>query len=353
MKVMAPKFEAVFNCGGKFFRLLQDSFHPAEYVDGLIAERYATDGEVTYIIDDALVHYMKMSFKRLKEGRRDKFPNYEIIGLSRSGFTPYDIPKSKVGCAGAFKACIECNTVVCGSTQLKRKMVLGTMLDLKQKFHIKETLFFIAYSDEMLSRFAEQNNLPVALMAADMVGPMAEYFGNWYDWYYLRSSHQDKVNLALVNSRTLEISIPHPCKAGIGDHSFFKRNTAVEDWIATHTSLSSGQTKNVNVQPDFSGDIEVFLDGVWQPKKDVDINWGGLGRGRDDSFGLCESAVDYGPFLTLRVKTSVNGVFFCGIFARYGYAVYNGVSKTYYTPLPVKNQETFNRISSVNNLVLS
>lgn len=347
MRITAPKFEAVFNKDGQLFRLLQDSFHPTEYVDSLIAEKYAQEDFITYIIDDALVHYMKTSFKRLREGRRNRFPNYEIIGLSKSGYTPFDVPTSKIGTTQAFEARISKSAFVCGSTQLKRKMVLSTMLDLKRKYDTKEVLFFVAYSDETLADFASQNDLPVALMAADMSGPMSAYFGPWYDWYYLRCSHQDKMDLALVNSRTCELYIPSAYKAGIGDHSYFKRDHAVEDWIATNTSLTAGQARNTNVLPDFGCDVEAFIAGEWRPVPDVDINWGGLGRGREDSFGLCSTTQDYGTTLVLRVKTAVKGLYFCGIFMRYT-PMFN-VARTYnYTPLPVKNQVTLNAINECN-----
>lgn len=348
MRVSAPKFEAVFNGNGRFFRLLQDSFHPTEYVDGLIAERHEADGFVTYIVDDALVHYMKMSFKRLMEGRRKKFPNYKIIGLSRSGFTPFDVPASKIVTPQAFEARIEHGTVVCGSTQLKRKMVIGTMLDLKQKYCIETLLYFISYSDAALVDFAATNDLPMALMGADMVGPMAEYFGSWKDWYYLRCSYQDRADIAMVNSRTCEIAVPSAYKAGVGDHSFFKQSDRVEDWIATHTSLNSGQVRNANVRPDPDHDVEVYLNKSWVPSPGVDVNWGGLGRGRDDSFGWCDSEIDYGLALTLRVRTSVKGVYYCGIFMRHSYFMNGGKRISRYTPLPVKNQDTLNAINTLN-----
>lgn len=348
MRITAPKFEAVFNKDGQLFRLLQDSFHPTEYIDGLIAEKYAEENSITYIIDDALVHYMKTSFKRLKEGRRDRFPNYKIIGLSKSGYTPSDVPISKIGTTQAFEARINNNMFVCGSTQLKRKMVLSTMLDLKRKYNTKEVLFFVAYSDEMLVDFAARNDMPVALMAADMSGPMSKYFGAWYDWHYLRCAYQDKIDLALVNSRTCELHVQSAYKAGIGDHSYFKQDRDVEDWIATNTSLTAGQTRNTNVLPDFNGDVEWFIDGEWRPASDIDVNWGGLGRGREDSFGLCSTTQDYGTILVLRVKTAVSGLYFCGIFMRYT-PMFNTVRPYSYTPLPVKNQVTLNSINECNN----
>lgn len=350
MVITAPKFEAVFNNNGKFFRLLQDSFHPTEYVDGLIAEIYEREGFVTYIIDDALVHYMKTSFKRLKEGRRDKFPNYEIIGLSESGFTPYAIPEPKVGTVENYKAIVEGSQIICGSTQLKRKMVISTMMDFKRKYKTGDLLFFVSYSDDMLADFAAGNNLPMALMAADMPGPMPSYFGAWYDWYYLRCSRQDKANMALVNSRTCDLALSSARPAGVGDHSFFKRDTKVEDWIAENTSLSCHQAKNANVRPNFSANVECHVGGPdWVAVPQVDLNWGGLGRGRDDSFGLCESEVDYGPTVTLRIETEVKGVYFCGFFMRLA----NRNGKILYTPLPVKNQVTLTAINERNGMRLS
>lgn len=288
MVISTPKFEAVFNNGGKFFRLLQDNFHPPEYVDALIAEHYAAYGSVTYIVDDALIRYMKQSFKRLKEGpRRKQFPNYKIIGLSKSGFTPFSVPTSKVGTVAKFTERISEGSIVCGSTQMKRKMVISTLIDLQQKHKAKELLFFVAYSDEAMTSFAAVNNLPVALMAADLVGPMPDYFGRWQDWYYLRCSQQHLVDLAMVNSRTKELHIAEPYTAGIGDHSFFTPNPAVENWIAEHTSLDSQQVRHANVMPDSASAMEVFIDGAWVRRDDVDVNWGGCGRGREDSFGLC------------------------------------------------------------------
>ena len=346
MIISAPKFEAVFNNNGQFFRLLQDSFHPTEYVDDIIASIYVKDNFVTYIVDDALVHYMKMSFKRLKEGRRLKFPNYEIIGLSRSGFTPFEIPEPKVGTVGNFEAKITGKTFMCGSTQLKRKMVISSMIDLKRKYGVKEVLYFIAYSDEFMAKFSSEHDVPIALMAADLPGRMSEYFGPWHDWYYLRCSHQDITDLALVNSRTGELYIPRACPAGVGDHGFFKQDPAIEDWIATNTSLTSGQAKNTNVQADFGSDAEVMAFGTWMRDADIDINWGGLGRGRDDSFGLCSTVTDYGPTMVLRVKTAVPGLYFCGVFMKYAS---DGI-RYRYTPLPVKNQTTLNAINTHNNM---
>lgn len=344
--ISAPKFESVFNNNGQFFRLLQDNFHPPEYVDGLIAEIYAKYGHITYIVDDALIRYMKQSFKRLSEGRRDRFPNYKIIGLSRSGFTPYDVPKAKVSGIYDYIHAVQSSMVVCGSTQMKRPMALNALINFKKRHNTGPLLFFLAYSDDTIADFAEQQDLPMALMAADIKDPMTHYFGNWYDWYYLRCSRQDRVVSALVNSRTCDLSIPEPYKAGVGDHSYFERNNKVEDFIAANTSLTSGQARNANVKPDFNASLELLVGVDWQPVHAIDLNWGGMGRGREDSFGLATTELDYGSTLVLRIKTDVKDVYFCGIFMKAG----TRSGKFIYTPLPVKNKDTLQQINACNNV---
>ena len=343
--ITAPKFESVFNNNGQFFRLLQDNFHPPEYVDGLISEIYKEHGFVTYIVDDALIRYMKQSFKRLKEGRRDKFPNYKIIGLSKSGFTPFDVPKAKVSGISEYLAAVQSSPVVCGSTQMKRPMVLNALINFKNKRNTGPLLFFLAYSDDALTEFAQQQDLPMALMAADISAPMSRYFGEWYDWYYLRCSRQDKVVSALVNSRTYDLHIPEPYKAGVDNHLFFERCNAVEDYIAENTSLTSGQARNANVKPDFNADLEILVGKDWQTVHAIDLNWGGMGRGREDSFGLATTDLDYGQTVVLRIKTDVKDVYFCGIFMKAGMRG----NKYVYTPLPVKNKDTLQQINALSN----
>jgi hypothetical protein len=224
------------------------------------------------------------------------------------------------------------------------------MMDFKRKYKTSDLLFFTSYSDEILTDFAALNDIPMALMAADMPGPMPSYFGSWQDWYYLRCSRQHKADMALVNSRTCELSIPDSRPAGVGDHSFFRRDAAVEDWIADNTSLSCHQAKNANVRPNFNANVECHVGGPdWVAVPYIDINWGGLGRGRDDSFGLCESERDCGPTLALRIETEVKGVYFCGFFMRMA----SRGGKTIYTPLPIKNQVTLTTINERNGMRLS
>lgn len=345
MDITAPKFEAVFNADGQVFRLLQDAFNPPEIVNARIAEHYKAMGDkVTFIIDDGLIQYMKPSFKRFPE-RRKLFPNYKVIGLSKTGFSPFSIPKSKVGTAQKFNNLVSGGTIVGGSTQLKRKAVLGCLTKFMSKAFVKELLFFISYSDETIVQFAQDYSYPMALMAADFPGPMSQYFGNWYDWYYLRASYQDRIDLALINSRTQEVRIPEPYPRGFGDSSFFKRNEKVEDWIDEHTGLSSGQITHVNVQPKFDSLVERLEEGnVWVPDRLIHLTWGDLGRGRGDSFGSCDSK-DYGPRMVLRVKTSWPNVYYCGFFYRIGRTL---AGRAQYTPLPVKNKATFELVQRAN-----
>lgn len=336
MVITAPKFEAVFNADGQIFRLLQDAFNPPEVVNARIAEHYKAMGDqVTFIIDDGLIQYMKPSAKRFP-ARRKLFPNYKVIGLSKSGFSPFDVPVSRVGSAEAFNALVRNNTMVGGSTQLKRKAVLGCLTKYMARNAVNELLYFISYSDEALGNFTQSWDYPMALMAADLPGPMPKYFGNWYDWYYLRTSQQDKINLALINSRTQEVRIPDAYPKGFGDSSFFKQDPTVEDWINAHTGINSGQVTNVNVQPSFNSPIERFIDGHWIAESRVDLTWGDLGRGRGDSFGSCE-APNFGESIILRVKTDWPKVYYCGFFYRTENLTHGRAA---YTPLPVKNNAT-------------
>ncbi len=345
LKITAPKFEAVHNNNNQFFRLLKDNFNSPEIVNAEIAKVYKEHGSITYIIDDALIHYMKESFKRLCKGRRKMFPNYKIIGLSESGFSPYPVPKSKVADLGRYVELIRAKPAICGSTQMKRPMTLGCLTKLKKRVGSNDLLFFIAYTDDTLAAIAEQLDLPMMLMAADIPGPMTKYFGPWDKWYYLRYSLQDRVNLAGVCSNTTQLMLPNAYPAGVGDHSFFKQSNEVEEYIATHTSISAGQVTMCRVLPDFNSNVEILnVLNEWQAS-DIDVCWGGMGRGREDSFGLATSKSYLGEYIILRVATDYKGVYYCGIFMFQG----KRGDMFIYTPLPVKNKITLKQINEQNN----
>lgn len=345
LKITAPKFEAVHNNNNQFFRLLKDNFNSPEIVNAEIAEIYKEHGSITYIIDDALIRYMKESFKRLCKGRRKMFPNYKIIGLSESGFSPFPVPKSKIADLARYVELIRARPVICGSTQMKRPMTLGCLTKLKKRVGSNDLLFFISYTDETLAAVAEQLDLPMTLMAADIPDPMTKYFGPWDKWYYLRYSLQDRINLAGVRSNTAELMLPNEHPAGVGDNSFFEQSNEVEEYIATHTSIGAGQVTMCRVAPDFCSNIEILnARNEWQAS-DIDVRWGGMGRGREDSFGLATSDNYLGEYIVLRVATDYKGVYYCGIFVIQDKRGYTFV----YTPLPVKNKTTLQQINVQNN----
>jgi hypothetical protein len=99
------------------------------------------------------------------------------------------------------------------------------------------------------------------------------------------------------------------------------------------------------VLPDFNSNVEILnVLNEWQAS-DIDVCWGGMGRGREDSFGLATSKSYLGEYIILRVATDYKGVYYCGIFMFQG----KRGDMFIYTPLPVKNKITLKQINEQNN----